>query len=271
MFYQLIVSQLGLTNWTELNLTRDVVLNDWLCPFLSHNFAHDSSMGVLNMGTIGALMVFASDRIVDSEWPITKSDYFDEKGQLSRHYQYYTDLKNSLREHCSDVTLEIATEAYTRLNIRSWKSKHEQEYLHRYQRSAFFICPFGDDEIDHNYRFVIKPIVEKFGYQIARVDEISHSIQIPDKILQCISQSTFVVADLTLSRPNCYYEVGYAHALAKPAIILAKTGTDRHFDIGTYQWNYWDAMEDLQPKFDDAVQSVIRELAASMNLTESSK
>jgi nucleoside 2-deoxyribosyltransferase len=36
-----------------------------------------------------------------------------------------------------------------------------------------------------------------------------------------IIESEFVVADITPSNPNVYYEVGFAHAMGKPVIMVA--------------------------------------------------
>jgi hypothetical protein len=59
-----------------------------------------------------------------------------------------------------------------------------------------------------------------------------------------------IVADMRGERPTSYYEIALAHALGKPVIILAQSGTTRHFDIPGYQWHYWNSSEDLKPKFE---------------------
>lgn len=68
------------------------------------------------------------------------------------------------------------------------------------------------------------------------------------------------MADLTDAKPNCYYEIGYAHALGKPVIIIAKEGTARHFDISTYKWNFWTDYKDLKPKFETELKATLRSL-----------
>ncbi|NRA54879.1 MAG: hypothetical protein HRU23_12100 [Gammaproteobacteria bacterium] len=46
--------------------------------------------------------------------------------------------------------------------------------------------------------------------------------------LQDLSKSEFVLVDLSLERPSCYYELGLAEALGKPVYLIAIEGTDIH-------------------------------------------
>ena len=46
-----------------------------------------------------------------------------------------------------------------------------------------------------------------------------------------IKSARLVVADLTLERPNVYFELGYARGLGKPVVTIAKQGTNVHFDV----------------------------------------
>lgn len=125
------------------------------------------------------------------------------------------------------------------------------------KNTRFFVCPFDDAEIDHNYEYVIKPTVEKYQYKIQRVDEISHTGLITTEILNAISKSDFIVADLTNEKPNCYYEIGFAHALGKSVIILAKEGTKQHFDISGYKWIFWKDYKDLKIKFEKELNELL--------------
>jgi nucleoside 2-deoxyribosyltransferase len=46
--------------------------------------------------------------------------------------------------------------------------------------------------------------------------------------LQDIRGAQFILADLSLERPSCYYELGLAEALGKPVFLIAAKGTDIH-------------------------------------------
>jgi len=43
-----------------------------------------------------------------------------------------------------------------------------------------------------------------------------------------------IVAEMTNKNPNVFYEVGYAHGLGKPAILLTKHARDIPFDLKHY-------------------------------------
>jgi len=98
----------------------------------------------------------------------------------------------------------------------------------------FVIMPINGDPLLEDTFDAIKTVSEKLNLNAERIDDIPSKI-ISEKILSSIRIAEFIVADVTLERPNCYYEVGYAHALGKNTILIAKEGTEVHFDIKGHQ------------------------------------
>ncbi|GHE67083.1 TIR domain-containing protein [Streptomyces griseoaurantiacus] len=47
-----------------------------------------------------------------------------------------------------------------------------------------------------------------------------------------IERAKLVIADLSLERPSCYYELGLAQALGVKVVLIAKSGTDIHQAFG---------------------------------------
>jgi nucleoside 2-deoxyribosyltransferase len=55
---------------------------------------------------------------------------------------------------------------------------------------------------------------------------------IVDDIIRSLRDSSVVIADITPDNPNVYYEVGYAHALGTPTILLSdRTRSRLPFDV----------------------------------------
>jgi hypothetical protein len=72
------------------------------------------------------------------------------------------------------------------------------------------------------------------GLRAERVDEPESNERITDRILESLRLAEFVVADLTHGKPNVYYEAGYAHALGKLPVYIARTETHVEFDLKDY-------------------------------------
>ena len=55
-------------------------------------------------------------------------------------------------------------------------------------------------------------------------------------IIEMIEKSDLIIADLTSSNPNVYYELGIAHAFGKPVIHLVQSPVeDVPFDLRSYR------------------------------------
>lgn len=97
---------------------------------------------------------------------------------------------------------------------------------------VFVIMSFSED-MDDTYA-TIKDECNKLGLKATRADEIVGSGTIIRDVVSLIEDAEFIVCDLTHERPNVYYELGYAHGVGNEAdeiLLIARTGTDFHFDI----------------------------------------
>ena len=73
--------------------------------------------------------------------------------------------------------------------------------------------PF-DSKFDIVYGSV-KDALEIAGYNCVRADDISGSTAIMNKILQGNAECTVVIADLSTSNANVFYELGYSTFLQR--------------------------------------------------------
>ena len=116
---------------------------------------------------------------------------------------------------------------------------------------AFVIMSFAQKgELRDAYKTFVR-VCGKAGYKAFKVDEHLDSKQrIVPAIVSAIRRSAFVIADLTDPRPNVYYELGYANALAKDIVLTAKEGTPLPFDVFDAPTLYWDCQDTLETKLE---------------------
>ncbi len=104
---------------------------------------------------------------------------------------------------------------------------------------AFVAMPF-EEPFNTMYREVIQPEGERLGLDVIRVDELTGPGIIFEDIKREISESKVVIAEITAPNQNVFYELGYAHALNKPTILLARRGRVLPFDIHSYRVIFYD-------------------------------
>lgn len=63
----------------------------------------------------------------------------------------------------------------------------------------------------------------------------------------------FIVADLTGQRPNCYYEVGFAHALEKEVIHVIHEDHPIRFDIKDYNFIVYRNVAELERRLKERI------------------
>jgi len=84
---------------------------------------------------------------------------------------------------------------------------------------------------------------------------------IMSQVWQDIRRSDVIVADLTGQNPNVFYEMGLAHALGKPIIMIKQKDTDAvPFDVRSYKYGEYEIknLGALQAWLVDAFRSVPR-------------
>ncbi len=92
----------------------------------------------------------------------------------------------------------------------------------------------------------IKDVATSIGLVAERVDDPASTDRITDRVLESLQRAEFVIADLTHNKPNVYYEAGYAHALGKTPVYIAREGTVIEFDLKDYPVIFFQNMRQLK-------------------------
>lgn len=108
--------------------------------------------------------------------------------------------------------------------------------------TAFVIMKLDKPYFDELYKNVIKPVAEnkEMGLHAYRADEVYKPGIILRDIVQGITESEVIIAEITSLTPNVFYELGYAHCRGKDPILLAEEGTKLPFDISGYRCIFYD-------------------------------
>ncbi len=82
------------------------------------------------------------------------------------------------------------------------------------------------------YDQLYKPAIEKAGLKAVRADtDIFGTGKIIDQIWRGINEAKVLVAELTGRNPNVFYELGLAHALGRPVVLVSADENDVPFDL----------------------------------------
>lgn len=92
----------------------------------------------------------------------------------------------------------------------------------QFDADIFMIMPFRD-RFNTVYTDIIRPTVESLNLTIKRGDEFSSTAGvIMQEVWAAIYNAELVIVETTEVNANVYYELGIAHALGKPAILLTQ-------------------------------------------------
>jgi hypothetical protein len=90
------------------------------------------------------------------------------------------------------------------------------------------------------YREVICPISAKFELRAYHAGDVFGPGIILRDIVDGLVEAKIVIAEITPPNQNVFYELGYAHALSKPTILLAECGRQLPFDVSGYRCIFYE-------------------------------
>lgn len=132
------------------------------------------------------------------------------------------------------------------------------------ENQCFVIAPIGDPDSDIRkrsdqvLRHIIRPAALECGYKAVRADEIDKPGIITSQVIQHVVSDPLVIADLTGTNPNVFYELAIRHAIRKPLVQIIQKGERIPFDVAGTRTVHFDH-HDLD-SVDEAKNQIIEQI-----------
>ena len=98
------------------------------------------------------------------------------------------------------------------------------------EKRAFVLMPFRSP-FDSYYPAIFKPALETAGYVVTRADDLFTPRPVMLDIQKSILEANLILCEMSDRNPNVFYELGLAHAVGRPAILISQEKEDIPFDL----------------------------------------
>ncbi len=123
-----------------------------------------------------------------------------------------------------------------------------------------FVAMQFSEPFESLFEEVIRPVAGDESFEAIRVDSIARPGIIFQDIQREISESKAVLAEISSPNNNVFYELGYAHALNKPTILLARKGQELPFDIRSYRVIFYDDSISGKPILEETLRKHLKSI-----------
>lgn len=125
---------------------------------------------------------------------------------------------------------KVAKKAATRKRVTPQKAKKKVRKPKVTDGTCFVLIPFKEP-FETYYRAIIRPAIGNANLDVKRGDSLFTPTPIMGDIWKMIQDAKVLVAELTEKNANVFYELGLAHAIGKPVVLITETMDDVPFDL----------------------------------------
>jgi len=108
--------------------------------------------------------------------------------------------------------------------------EQQEAGIREYLDTCFILMPFGD-WYDRYFKEIYIPATKDAGFEPVRADGVFTTGSVIEQIWEQITKGKVLLAELTGKNPNVFYELGLAHAIGKPVVLIAGDLEDVPFDL----------------------------------------
>jgi hypothetical protein len=213
----------------EIKGYREAILN---APEISDVYKHYRGENIPDE-------TFFKNTLVDN-FKIPEADFPDFKQVLLESLE----KAKLLEKHGDKVrVLDVSTEVESQEQTIERLKKLGASVAVKAGETCFVMQPFASPHGDY-YEKIFKPAIDKTGLKPVRADaDIFGTGKIIDQIWRGINAAKVLVAELTTRNANVLYELGLAHALKKPVVLVSSNQPDVPFDLHHIRVIYYDVTD----------------------------
>lgn len=137
----------------------------------------------------------------------------------------------------------------------------------QFKSDVFMIMPFAAS-FSGIYQDIVKPLVAELKLTITRGDEFNSTRGvIMEEVWAALNACRFVIAEISGGNDNVFYELGIAHTLNKPAILItqSKTPDEIPFDVRHLRYIRYDNTADGGVKLRDDLKAAMTRLLSDLD------
>jgi hypothetical protein len=124
---------------------------------------------------------------------------------------------------------------------------------------VFVVMPFRK-ELQAVYAGPIQRVIQRLNLTVARGDDFFSTGSVMEQIWSAIYHCGVVVADCTDRNANVFYEIGIAHTVGRPVVLLAQGIEDVPFDVRHLRTILYATTEDGLAELEDSLASALQDL-----------
>ena len=191
---------------------------------------------------------------VREDWPLAQAR---DEGEFVKMLGYWCD-EGALSSVGEDLT-SSCIQGYS-LTGAGWRKAQELRPTHGKGGNQAFVAMSFSEEMDRAYEEAIEPALRECGWSPFRVDREDFEEKICDKVILEIRRSDLLIVEATGSRPNVYFEAGFAMGLHIPIVWCIKESQllagEIAFDTRQHQHLTWDEPEQLRQKLSSRIRAM---------------
>ena len=128
-------------------------------------------------------------------------------------------------------------------------------------RRCFVVMPFRP-ELNFVYLYLARYLEERHNLTVTRGDTEVLTRPLMEKIMAAIAAADVIIADVSGSNPNVFFELGLAHAAGKPIIFLTQEDPElAPVDVRQFEHIRYDLAKhrELLDRLDNAIENLFRD------------